>query len=118
VVTSSLPFAGVGLLFFILFRTGLRREDYTHFGVWHHAPRWARILFGSVGGSISPYRLSVEVFGLTWTVCWLGIVATGDPPGSPLRQILAAALIAALVGCVVCWVVVSVGQVLRDWRKR
>jgi hypothetical protein len=113
-VTNHLAFAGVGLLFFVLFRTGLRREDYTHFGVWRHAPRWARLLFGSVGGSISPYRLSVEVAGLIWAIGWAALVLTGDPPGPPLRQILAASLVAALVGCAICWLVASVGQLLRE----
>jgi hypothetical protein len=117
-VSSSLGVAGAGLLFFILARIGFQGNDPVHFGSWRQAPSWARIAFGSVGESVSPYNLAAEVWGLTWGVGGLAFFATGDPPGPPLRQILAALMLVALVGCVVCWVVVFAGRVLRDSRKR
>jgi hypothetical protein len=117
-VSNFLSVAGVGLFFFAAARTGLRLEDYDHFGVWHQAPRWARVLFGAVDGSISPYRLSMEATGLTWAIACLAMYATGDPPDPPLRQILAAAALVSLAACVTCWVIVTLGQELRDWRRK
>jgi hypothetical protein len=111
---SSLLFAGVGLVFFLAARIGFPREDPMHFGSWRHAPQWARNLFGSSGGSISPYKLSVELAGLTWAIGWFAIAGTGDPPGAPLRQILSASVLLSLVACAVCWVVATVGEELRD----
>jgi len=113
-VTNHLAFAAIGLLFFAVARIGFRSEDPLHYASWRAAPRWALVMFGSVDGSISPYKLSVEVAGLIWAVGWSAMVLTGDPPSSPLRQILAASLVAALVGCAICWVVASVGQLLRE----
>jgi hypothetical protein len=114
-VSSFLPFALAGLFLFVMFRTGLRREDYQHFGVWHEAPSWARLLFGSVNGSISPYRISGGALGLTWAVAGLAIYLTGDPPGPPLRQILGAPILISLAACAATWTLVTLGQA---WRSR
>jgi hypothetical protein len=115
-VSSFLPFSAAGLFLFAMFRAGLRREDYDHFGVWHGTPSWARLLFGGVDGSISPYRLAGEALGLTWAIFGFAIFVTGDPPGSPLRQILGAPILLSLAGVAVCWTVVSVGQARRGRR--
>jgi hypothetical protein len=117
-VSSSLGVAGIGFAWFMAGRIGFQQQDPMHFGSWREPPRWARKLFGTVGGSISPYRLSVEVWGLTWAVGGLGVFATGNPPGPPLIQIIGLPMLAVVPGALVCWVVASVGQVLREWRKR
>ena len=107
---------GVCLIAYLYFRTGLHGEDYSHFGVWHHAPRWARVLFGSVDGAISPYRLYVQAFGLIWASCGFAWVVTGDPPGQPWRHILASIVVLSLPACLVGLVAVTVGQKVRLWQ--
>ena len=116
-VSSSLGLAGVGLALFAFGRVGFRSVNPNQFGSWREPPRWAKIVFGTVGGSGSPYRLSTELWGLTWVAGGLAIFATGNPPGSPLRPIVAGIMLLAVGACVGSWVLAAAGQALRDWRN-
>jgi hypothetical protein len=113
--SNALGIAGFGLLTYLVGRIGGRSEDPVHFGSWRPAPRWAQILFGSIGGSISPYKLSLDLWGLSWAVGGFAIFATGNPPGTPLRQIIAAPMLTAVPIVVASWIVAFVGQAIRDW---
>lgn len=108
--------AGFGLLIYLVGRFG-HRDDPLHFGSWRPAPRWAEILFGSNRGSIDPFRLPLELLGLSWAAGAFAIFATGNPPGTPLRQIIAAPMLAMIPIVVAWWIVAFIGQALRDWRR-
>jgi hypothetical protein len=98
---------------YLVGRIGARSVDPAYFGSWRLAPPWARVLFGSSEGSINPYKLSTGLAGLALIAGGLAIVATGDPPGPPLGQVLASLMLVALAGWLACWIVVWVGQTLR-----
>ncbi len=104
------------LLGFALLRTGGFNTETPLFGTWHRAPRWARLLFGSVQGDIRPFRLYLEALCLVWGLGFTISGVTGDPPGPPLRQIISAISLAAFAACVVGMVVATVGQQVRQWR--
>ena len=74
------------------------------------------MLFGSVDGAISPYRMYVQAVGLIWVLGCLSVIVTGDPPGPPLRQILGGIMLLSLAAGVVGLVAVTVGQKVRRWQ--
>ena len=99
----------IGLVVLLFARTGPGRVDCSRFGVWYPAPRWARVLLGSVDGAIDPYNLYVQVVALVWDLCISASIVTGSQPGPPLRQMLAGIALFSLVAGVVGLVAVTVG---------
>ncbi len=107
---NELEYAVAGLVVFTLARFGARSEDRGHFGSWRPAPPWARNFFGSDRGSISPYHLAAQVAALVWIVGGLLLWFGGNPPATPWRQLIAAPMGLALIGCLVAWVIAFLGE--------
>jgi hypothetical protein len=113
----ALRVIGIGLLFYLIGRIGGRSEDPEHFGSWRNAPTWARILFGARAGSISPYKISVELVGLAWVACGGVWAVAGDQPQAPLGQIIGLMSLGPVVAAVAWWIIAGIGETLRRRRR-
>jgi hypothetical protein len=97
-----LEFVYLGAIFYIVGRMG-SRSGWDHFGAWRSPPRWARFLFGSYRGSISPYRLALELWGLSWIIPGCLIWAKSDWTWWPWRAALTLVTLLGFVGaCAWC----------------
>ncbi len=107
---NDIEFAVIGLVTFMLARNGAQTIDRRHFGSWRQAPAWARDIFGSNRGTISPYHLSVQLAAVVWIVGGLLLWFGGNPPVAPWRQLIAWPMVISLVACVVACIVAFVGE--------